>query len=124
MRDAQIALPDDGDAIEDGEEAHALRQTGWRARLAVALVASWDRAEAGEGDTEDEQPKRWLDRAHKDVGRVVQELARLPFGDGERLGNKSEGLAYRTCPIGCALVAGGRSANQVVGQSGARVKSH
>ena len=31
--DPQIALPDDGDAVEDGEEEHALRQDARREKL-------------------------------------------------------------------------------------------
>ena len=49
------------------------------------------------------QSAGWTVRTRMSVGSCTQ-LAHLPLGDGEGLGNKSGGLAYGTCPV--ALRAG------------------
>src|ERR1035437_9612503 len=85
LHNAEIALPDDVDAEENGYEENALRQDAGSNEIQVRNIARVHRPAAGEHLPEDEQPKRGLEGAGDEFGEVVAQLAQLKLGDNKRL---------------------------------------
>lgn len=83
--DAQVALPDNADAIEDRDEEDALGENARGHEVQVGQAAGRNRPNLAEHLAEDDEPERRLHRARQQLGGVVAKLARLHVGDGERL---------------------------------------
>ena len=74
---ADVALPDDREPEEDGDEERGLRHHARREVRAVVVEAAGERAVAPQRGAEDEQPEQRLHRPRDDVEVVVAELAQL-----------------------------------------------
>ncbi len=98
MHDAQIALPDNGDAVKDGDEQDALGKDAGRHVIDVGNVAGGNGADLGEYLAEHQQPKRRLDRAGDEFRRIVAQLANFQLGDDEGFIDEAEQLARKTGP--------------------------
>src|ERR1019366_6712791 len=85
LHDAEVAFPDDIDAIKNRHEENALRENTGRDKVEIGNVARVHHPAAGEYLTEDEQPKRGLESARDKFGEIVAQLAQLKFGDDKRL---------------------------------------
>ena len=72
VNDAEVALPDDGDAVENGGEEHALRENARRHERQIADVAGGDAAHAAEDLAEDHQPQHGLHGARQHLGGIAQ----------------------------------------------------
>ena len=88
MHDAQIALPDGGDAIEDGNEEPALRQDPGREEVPVADRPGGDAADAAEHLPEHQQPQHGLDGARQQLQGIMAQLAGLGFHHCQRVAHE------------------------------------
>lgn len=84
VEDPEVPLPDNGDAVENRYEQHALRKYPGRHEVDVAHVSRRDGANAREDLAEDQEPQSRLNCAREKLGRVMEELARLHPRNGER----------------------------------------
>ena len=82
---AQVPLPDDGDAVEDGDEQDALGEDAGGHEVEVAQVARWGWPGSGEHLAEDQQPQGRLDGPGEQFGGVVAQLPGFEFGDNQGL---------------------------------------
>ena len=72
-----VALPDDLDAVEDGDEHARLGDDPRREEVQIGDVPGGDGMKAVERLPEDDEPQHRLDRAGDDLGAVVPELLQL-----------------------------------------------
>ena len=101
--DSEVALPDDGDAIEDGGEEDALREDAGRHEGEVGDISRGDAANAAEDLPENHEPKHRLDGAAEKFGGVAEKFPQFDLSDGagfaEEIRDEREGLAKAA---GCA----------------------
>ncbi len=71
MHDPQVAFPDDGDTIKDGNEQHALRQDAGNKKIEIRHAASIDHPAMAHDLAENQQPERGLYRARRQLGGVM-----------------------------------------------------
>ena len=93
MNDAQVALPDGRDAVEDGDEQHALGEDAGRQKVEIGHVAGRNRPDARKDLAEDEQPQSRLDGTCEQLRRVTAQLECLERGDREGLVDEGHRLA-------------------------------
>ena len=89
MHHAKIALPDDGDAIEDRAEQNALRENSRRDERQVAQLSGLDAANLRENLSEHHQPQHRLHRPRDDFSRIADELDQLYFHNRGTLAHES-----------------------------------
>ena len=90
LHDAEVALPDDGDAVEDGDEERALGQHAGGQEVEVGQVPGAQDARLGQHLTEDDQPQDGLEGPGHQLVGVVDDLADLAIGDRQRIADEAE----------------------------------
>ena len=79
-----VALPDDLDAIEDGDEQGGLGHDARRQVVQVRQIAGRDGAQTVEGLAVDQQPERGLDGAGIELGAIMADLTQLDPAEGDQ----------------------------------------
>ena len=104
---AEIAFPDDADAVENGEEQNALRENSRRHEIEIAQIAGRHGAQLGKDVAENQQPQRWLHCARQKIGRIAAQFEKFNFhqrealrGQAEQRGDLPRGFRRRFCPRG------------------------
>ena len=89
LHNAEVTLPDDVDAIKNGDKENALRQDPGSDEVQIRNVAGVHRPAAREHFPEDQQPKRGLEGAGDEFGEIVPQLTQLKLGDDKCLVNET-----------------------------------
>ncbi len=102
MDQPQVPLPDDGDAVKDGDEQDALGQDAGGHKVQVRQAAGGDGPRPGKDLPEHQQPQRRLDGAGEQFGGVVANFAQFQFGNDQGLVDESGAPVQRTRPPAAA----------------------
>lgn len=86
VEDAEVALPDSGDAVEDRREKHTLGEDARRQEVEIATVARRQATHLGHHLAEQNKPDRRLDGACQDFARIMPQFAYLRIGHRMNLG--------------------------------------
>ncbi len=89
VHDAEIALPNHCDAVEDRAEQHALGEDSRRDEREVANLSGVNAVDVGEDLTEHHQPQHRLYCAREYFGRIADELDQFYFCDRGTLSEES-----------------------------------